>query len=675
MPVPRPNRPFFHLFQFKLWVSLLTWLMLPVLATLGAADEPEFSSGQLGEGKPWETEWYQYDSGVPGPVVMIFGGVHGNEPSGFRAAMQIKNWTVDKGKLIVVPRVNKLGLQANTRWIPEFRNDRKLRDLNRNFPRQSDPTAKTEIAAGLWEFIKERQPDWVFDLHEGFDFHRVNPKSVGSSVIAFPEQAELATQLASAANRHIAPERAFTVLAKSGPVDGSVARACSEQLGAKSFILETTFKDQPISQRTRQHRAMVATALKAIGVSDRDLSRQFARSDQNEREPIRVAVFDADGASPGKIIRVLDAEPSVEGFHIGPEDISNDVLNQIDVLLFPGGSGSKQGRAIGPERRELVRQFTREGGGVIGICAGAYLCSSHYDWSLNLMNAKVYNEMVDIPEKGRKSMWYRGGPADVEVEMGDRAAKMLGLDGQHKIRYQNGPIISPGSSKTAPDYEVLARFRSENHLYDVQKGTMTDQPAILRSKFGKGEVLAFSPHFESTQGKESVVINALRHVARPVAQPVASPPADSKQESDREPLAWKVGGTIDRPFRWGVTARANADEERQFEITVRLQIAPGWHTYANQLPSSPYRATTVQLQLPEQVEAIGPWQKPVALPDLANPQQQVYRGTLFFSRKVRLLSGADRADVLVEVSYQVCDDTKCLPGAAEKKSVRLDRGS
>ena len=664
MFVPRPSRRFAHLLRAKMLVILFSWLMLPGPANLSQAGQPEFSSGQLGEGKPWETEWYQYDSGVPGPVVMILGGVHGNEPSGFRAAMQIRNWTVDQGKLIVVPRVNKLGLQANTRWIPEFRNDRKLRDLNRNFPRQSDPTTKTEIAAGLWEFIKERQPDWVFDLHEGFDFHRVNPKSVGSSVIAFPEQAELATQLASAANRHITPERAFTVLAKSGPVDGSVARACSEQLGAKSFILETTFKDQPISQRTRQHRAMVATALQAIGVSDRDLSQQFARSDQNGREPIRVAVFDADGAGPGKIFRVLDAEPSVEGFHIGPGDISNDVLSQIDVLLFPGGSGSKQGKAIGPERRELVRQFTREGGGVIGICAGAYLCSSHYDWSLNLMNAKVYNEMVDIPEKGRKSMWYRGGPADVEVEMGERAAKLLGLDGQHKIRYQNGPIMSPGSSKTAPDYEVLARFRSENHLYEVQKGTMTDQPAILRSKFGEGEVLALSPHFESTPGKESVVINAIRHVA--------SPPVASQTEPAPEMPTWE---TTVEPFRWDVTARADADSERQFEITVRLQIAPGWHTYANQLPSSPYRATTVQLQLPEQVEPIGPWRKPVALPDLANPRQQVYRGTVFFYRTVRLRPGTEGADVRVEVNYQVCDDAKCLPGAAEKKMVRLDRGS
>ena len=97
------------------------------------------SSGKIGEGQPWQTEWYQYDSRVAGPVVMVFGGVHGNEPAGFRAAMQIKNWTVDKGKLIVVPQANKLGLRANTRWIPEFRNDNALKKPESQFSPQIGP--------------------------------------------------------------------------------------------------------------------------------------------------------------------------------------------------------------------------------------------------------------------------------------------------------------------------------------------------------------------------------------------------------------------------------------------------------------------------------------------------------------------------------------------------------
>ncbi len=619
------------------------------------------SSGKIGEGQPWQTEWYQYDSRVAGPVVMIFGGVHGNEPAGFRAAMQIKNWTVDKGKLIVVPQANKLGLRANTRWIPEFRNDNALKNLNRNFPRKSDPTTKTEMATAMWAFIQEHQPDWFFDLHEGFDFHRVNPKSVGSSVIAFPGQKDLATKLASVANQHIATDRAFSVLARSGPIDGSVARACGEQLGAKSFILETTFKDQPISQRTRQHRAMVATALQVIGVTQTDLSQQFVSPSQTSPQPIRVAVFDADGANAKNVIKVLDSEPKISGFHIGPEDISTEVLKQFDVVLFPGGSGSKQGKAIGAERRELIRQFSTDGGGVVGICAGAFLCSSHYDWSLHLMNASVYNEMVEIPDKGRKSMWYRGGPANVKVEISKQAESLLGLDGQHTIRYQNGPIISPGKSDTAPDYEVLATFRSENFLYDVQKGTMTGKPAILRSTFGKGSVVAFSPHFESTKGKEYVVLNAIKQVV-------------SSQPKNDQPMAFPdlPLGSPDEPVICDLFAQPDPDHPREFEIMVQMQIAKGWHTYANAVPGSPYRETVLKLQLPDQVEAIGKWNKPLTLPYIKNPQRMIYSGTVVFSHKVRLKAGSDKAKLTVQVDYQVCDDQKCLPPATIRKTVLID---
>ena len=500
-----------------LFVKWLVCVACCLFTTPNSADESciGYRSGILGEGQAWQTEWYAYESGISGPVVMVVGGIHGNEPAGARAALQIRNWTVDQGKLIVIPRANQLGLKANTRWIPEFRNDRKLRDLNRNFPRSGDPSTQTEIAAGIWEFVEQQKPDWFFDLHEGFDFHRLNQKSVGSSVITFPGETQFAKQLADAANHHISENRQFSVLSKSGPANGSIARACHEQWGAKSFILETTFKEQAISQRTRQHRAMVAKALKLIGVTSHDWSHQFWRPHSPSTDTICVGVFDAAGANPTNVFRVIDSEPLLEGFHLGPEDFSNKTLTQFDVLLFPGGSGSKQGKALGAQRREMIRQFTRQGGGIVGICAGAYLCTSHYDWSLHLMNAKVYNDMVEIPGKGRKSMWYRGGATDVEVEMTSQAKSSLGLGGLHKIRYQNGPIISRGTSETAPDYETLAFFRSENHLYAVQKGTMIHQPAILQSQVGDGSVLAISPHFESTPGKESVVINAIKQVAPP----------------------------------------------------------------------------------------------------------------------------------------------------------------
>ncbi len=469
-------------------------------------------SGSLGAGTTWETPWFVIDSGSDGPTVLITGGIHGNEPAGFRAAEQIRHWPIVRGKLIVVPQINRLGLAANIRWAPDHRNDRKRRDINRNFPTTADGEALTEHAQAVWDFVVQHRPDWVLDLHEGFDFHRLQSKSVGSSVIAFPHQRELAERILEAVNADVDPGRQFDLLAKKGPAVGSLARACHEQLGAESFILETTFKDQPLSLRTRQHRRMVSTALQTIGLIGDDCVDVLAPKAANGIT--NVALFDDSGANEAKLLNVLADQPELRVRLVGRNDMRPEVLEQFDVVVFPGGSGSKQGKAIGERRRDHVRQFVRDGGGVVGICAGAYLCTSHYNWSLHLMNAAVFNKSVEIPGKGRKSMWFRGPGTHVDVEVTDRGAEVLGVTGTQSIRYENGPILSRGDQRSLPEFEPWAFFRSENGIYEPQKNTMIGAPAVVFSRYGQGRVLAISPHFETTQGHEAVVLRAIAHVRK-----------------------------------------------------------------------------------------------------------------------------------------------------------------
>ena len=69
---------------------------------------------------------------------------------------------------------------------------------------------------------------------------------------------------------------------------------------------------------------------------------------------------------------------------IHPADIREGALDQFDLVLFPGGSGSKQAEGLNKAGREDVKKFVRKGGGYIGICAGSYLATSHYKWSLGV---------------------------------------------------------------------------------------------------------------------------------------------------------------------------------------------------------------------------------------------------------------------------------------------------
>ncbi len=106
------------------------------------------SSGRpVCEGSIWETRYYVIDSNESGPVVMIVGGVHGNEPAGSRAAEQIRHWEITKGKLIVLPRANDPALKKESRLMPDL--SKGLGNLNRNFPEAVGETPKCTLSKGI----------------------------------------------------------------------------------------------------------------------------------------------------------------------------------------------------------------------------------------------------------------------------------------------------------------------------------------------------------------------------------------------------------------------------------------------------------------------------------------------------------------------------------------------
>ena len=247
-------------------MSRVTSFIIFIGLSLSSWAAEKLSSGLIAKGTEWETAFYQRDSGVDGPVVLITGGVHGNEPAGARAAEQIRHWPIKKGRLIIVPKVNKPGLMADIRYLPG--KSKELRDLNRNFPKTKEkPVARDLPASALWDLMEKNKPDWFIDLHEGYDFHQINSDSVGSSII--DAKGKLANaivpKMLEAVNATITDPKKKLVRLRY-PVNGSVARAAHERLKAASMILETTKKDQPISKRTRQHRIMVHTLLLHLGM-------------------------------------------------------------------------------------------------------------------------------------------------------------------------------------------------------------------------------------------------------------------------------------------------------------------------------------------------------------------------------------------------------------------------
>ncbi|MEM6779783.1 MAG: succinylglutamate desuccinylase/aspartoacylase family protein, partial [Planctomycetota bacterium] len=449
-------------------------------------------TGMLGAGRPWQTPYYINDSNVDGPTVLITGGIHGNEPAGARAAEQIRHWPIARGKLIVVPRVNRFGLDQNTRFIPNAVDEQK--DLNRNFPSSEDPSRlpRGEIASALWDFVVEQDPQWVFDLHEGYEFNRSHQpkagkeKSVGSSVIYAKNETlhELAQSMQLVVNRTVTnPNRKFVLLGR-GPKLTTLANASRTVLRKNAMILETTYNFQRLPTRTRQHRTMMDVALRRLGMIEVDCVDVVVapRTDDGDAQVV-VGIYDDSGCSEGGAnnieLALRDSHPTTV-VRLGSRDMRPQVLDQLDVMVFGGGSGSKQAASIGKEGAEAVRSFVAAGGGYVGICGGAYLCSAYYDWSLNLVDTHVFTGSRDVEGHGPAPMWVRGETTHVEVQLTDEGRTVFAdFPDRMKVKYHNGPIVSPRLFPGLTPYTPLAIYRSEQVLHPPQKGTMIDTPAIV----------------------------------------------------------------------------------------------------------------------------------------------------------------------------------------------------
>jgi putative intracellular protease/amidase len=219
----------------------------------------------------------------------------------------------------------------------------------------------------------------------------------------------------------------------------------------------------------------------------------------------RVAVYSDAGASTGEsdLWKALANRPEFFIERVKAEDIRAGKLAKFDVLIQPGGSGSKQGNTLGEEGREKIRAFVSSGGGYVGVCAGAYLASNDYSWSLNILDAKVLD----------RKHWARGhGP--VEVAISDAGRKLLGVpDESVTILYWQGPLLAPSDDPNIADYTRLADFRGDIAKPGVPNGVMPGTTAIASASFGNGRVICFSPHPEKTKGQEPLLFRGIHWAA------------------------------------------------------------------------------------------------------------------------------------------------------------------
>lgn len=250
-----------YLYLKQLTFAFLTVILLALFPLLTSSVQAAATTTKsvIAPSTKYATNVYTIKADQPGPTVMVVGGIHGNEPSGYTSASQIKDWSIKKGTLIVLPEANKRAIQENKRAATGEA------DLNRSFPQTNNGKAANVLAKEIYTVAKDNHVDWLIDLHEGYDYNKKSStNSVGQSVIYQPSTAaaQVTKKIVTELNSNIqSANKKFTTLRY--PARGSLARSAADTLDADAMIVETCTKDN-LNTRVKYHQKAVEIVLKDL---------------------------------------------------------------------------------------------------------------------------------------------------------------------------------------------------------------------------------------------------------------------------------------------------------------------------------------------------------------------------------------------------------------------------
>ncbi len=226
---------------------------------------------------------------------------------------------------------------------------------------------------------------------------------------------------------------------------------------------------------------------------------------------IKVGVFDKNGDSPYCItdaIEALKIDKDIEPRIISAADIMMGAADDIDVFLFPGGSGRSETGNLGEMgQQKIIELVKNQGKGVVGICAGAYILTKTPDYpSLALSGG----EAIDIEHDHR-------GHGLVKFSITEAGKQIFPELSNQEIfysQYYEGPVLVPAKDSKYK-YEELATMLSDVHIVEGTPSNMTNnRPFIIISNVEKGKTASIVGHPENTPGMRWIVPRIVRVVAR-----------------------------------------------------------------------------------------------------------------------------------------------------------------
>lgn len=414
----------------------------------------------------------------------------------------------------VAPRL----VAEQLRWASLIRGRLGLAILGdaRGDPAEADGWQQEALPA----LLERVQPDWIVVLEEDYDFHAEVSAAYGATVaplsVSLPARSGVTVRVAGVDTRVAGQLRAgaagatgdgkalWRIVSRSAHPRGEAVKRLLGRADASSFLVTTSAKNerkrQRVALRTRELRSAVYGLLAALEMcTDQPGALLPPRPDRR----LRAAIYDGDGAvsssghDPLWIKRSLRHHGDMRVALIGPEDINDGLLSQFDVVVFGGGSSSRQGKGLGDAGRRRVRDFVREGGGYVGICAGAFLAA----------NARAHDLFLVRFDRDGTS-----GSDVVGVDFSPAAGDAIGVTGRFPVKMSGGPLIHLEDLPST--CEVWGTFTEDLPRSDKPDLKLKGTVAVFAAPYHAGRVVVFSPHCERYPGPQQAFWNALRWAGR-----------------------------------------------------------------------------------------------------------------------------------------------------------------
>ncbi|MCK4529555.1 MAG: biofilm PGA synthesis protein PgaB [Candidatus Marinimicrobia bacterium] len=234
------------------------------------------------------------------------------------------------------------------------------------------------------------------------------------------------------------------------------------------------------------------------------------KKEHNTDNIINVGVFYKYGICPYCITDVIESlkiDKDIEAKTISAADIMSGAMDEMDVIIFPGGSGRSETGSLGElGQQKVIDLVKKQGKGVIGICAGAYVLSETPDYPSLALSA---GEAIDIEHDNR-------GHGIVKFSLTEAGKEIFPELKDREIyysQYYEGPVLIP-AIKSTYKYNELATMLSDVHTVEgAPAGMTTNRPFIIITDVEKGKTASIVGHPECTPGMRWIIPRLVRIVA------------------------------------------------------------------------------------------------------------------------------------------------------------------